>query len=116
MVGALTPGTVVWADFGDGVGKEQSGRRPAVVVSSLDHLAITLGLAVVLPGTTVDRGWPNHVELEGPTGLAKTTYAMTEQPRTIDVARVQKIVGVIDIACLEALARWTEDWTIQSAV
>jgi hypothetical protein len=29
---------------------------------------------------------------------------------------VQKIVGVIDTSCLEALARWTEDWTIQSAV
>ena len=28
----LMPGAVVWADLGDGVGREQSGRRPVVVI------------------------------------------------------------------------------------
>lgn len=108
----MQPGVVVWADFGDGVGTEQSGRRPGVVVSSADHLAITANLAVVLPATTVDRGWPNHVRLTGSTGLTKHSYVMTEQARTISHERILKVVGAVDAACLSEIATWVDDWLI----
>lgn len=106
----LAAGTVVWAEFGPSAGREQSGRRPAVVVSS-DDFADTLDLlAIVVPCTRTDRGWPNHVPLTGPTGLTTPTFAMTEQPRTISVARIHRMLGEVDDACFTDIARWLRAW------
>lgn len=108
----LAPGTVVWADFGPSAGREQSGRRPAVVVSS-DDFADTLDLLViVVPCTRTDREWPNHVLLTGPTGLTTPTFAMTEQPRTISRERVHRVLGHVDDACITDIARWLRTWIV----
>ena len=62
---ALRPGDVVWARPEVVVGREQAGRCPAMVVAGADYLEIVDALAVVVPITTVDLGWPNHVEVIG---------------------------------------------------
>ena len=59
---SLETGSIVWAELGEGVGREQGGRRPVVVISSADHRALVPDLVAVVPATGVDRGWPNHVE------------------------------------------------------
>lgn len=108
----LGAGAVVWAELGMGVGREQSGRRPAVVVSSIDHVDIAARLVTVVACTSRDRGWPNHVRLTGVTGLAMTTYAMTEQVRTIDRTRVVDTAGQVDDECLAVIGRWLHDWLV----
>ena len=108
----LEVGAVVWADLGVGHGREQSGRRPAVVVSSPDHLDIAKTLVTVVVCTSRDRGWPNHVRLTGETGLSRSTYAMTEQIRTIDRARVVDPSGRIDDDCLASVGRWLRGWIV----
>jgi mRNA interferase MazF len=51
-------------DFGEPVGREQSGRRPAVIMSA-DALNVSrAGVVIVVPTTTTHRGLPSHVEIE----------------------------------------------------
>lgn len=99
----LTPGDVVWVDFGSGVGREQQGRRPAVVVASRGYLGAVEALAIVVPVTTRDRGLPEHVELTGPTGLTRTSWAMSEQVLRISRERVVGDSGLVAPACLDAI-------------
>jgi mRNA interferase MazF len=89
-------GDVVWVDFGKGRGCEQSGIRPAVIVSSPQFLETVDSLVVVIPATTRFRDWPNHVELSGLTGLTSPTWAMTEQLRTVTRERVLRWSGSVD--------------------
>jgi mRNA interferase MazF len=105
---------VVWVSLDPTVGREQAGTRPAVVVASPGYLRAVQELAIVLPATTTDRGWPHHVELSGPElSLPHTTYAMTEQPRTVSRRRFTGSAGHVDEACLVTLRRWLDDFLYQ---
>lgn len=106
----ILPGSVVWVDLDPVRGREQGGRRPAVVVSSEDHLAAATRLVTVVPATSRDREWPNHVALQGPTGLDVATFAMTEQVRTIARDRVVSTSGEIEEASLVEICEWVRRW------
>lgn len=106
----IGPSSVAWADLSPTRGREQAGRRPVVVVASEGYLGAVTTLVLVLPITTMDRGWPNHVELTGSHGLASTSRAMTEQIRTVARDRLAAPVGVVDTACLDSLRRWLSDF------
>lgn len=106
----LSQGSVVWVNLSPTKGREQQGHRPAVVLSSSDHLSIVEDLVIILPCTTTSRGWPNHVRLTGQTGLDGETFAMTEQPRTISRNRISEVAGDVDSECLEQLQMWVADW------
>jgi mRNA interferase MazF len=71
-----------------------------LVVASRGYLDAVTSLVVVLPVTSVDRGWPNHVPLRGAHGLDRASWAMTEQIRTISRDRLDGIAGVVDDATL----------------
>ena len=103
-------GSVVWATLDPVSGREQGGRRPAVVIASQDYLDAVTTLLIVVPVTTVDRGWPNHVLLRGGTGLERASWAMTEQPRTVDRARLRSVAGGVDAATLAAIDVWLRDF------
>ena len=115
MVNPLRPGTVVWAELGTSVGREQGGRRPAVVVSSEDHVDVVTTMTIVVPCTRRDRGWENHIRLTGETGLSSETFAVTEQPRTISAERIFGISGRVDTQCLEELWKWVATWVSQDS-
>ena len=74
-----------------------------MVVASDDYLGAVTTLVIVVPVTSVDRGWPNHVLLQGRTGLDRPSWAMTEQPRTIDRGRVRGVAGQVDAATAAAV-------------
>ncbi|QTE31214.1 type II toxin-antitoxin system PemK/MazF family toxin [Pengzhenrongella sicca] len=105
----MTRGTVAWAEL-DGRGHEQAGRRPVLIVASNAYLATITSLAVVLPLTTVDRGWPNHVLMRGRHGLDRPSWAMTEQVRTISRARIVGAAGVVDAASLRDVDVYLRDF------
>ncbi|MDR0284016.1 MAG: type II toxin-antitoxin system PemK/MazF family toxin [Propionibacteriaceae bacterium] len=106
----LTRGTVVWVDFDPVVGREQAGRRPALVVASTRYLQTASSLVIVVPVTTTDRGWPNHIRLQGDLALGATSFAITEQPRTIDRSRVLSVAGVVDRATMAEVDVWLRDF------
>lgn len=105
----LSPGDVVWAAPDAAVGREQSSRRPALVISGADYLAAVDTLAIVVPLTTVDRAWPNHVEVTGD-ALPQTTWAMTEQVRTISRERIVGTMARADAVTLAAVRAWVRDF------
>lgn len=91
-------GDVVWAELDPTRGREQSGRRRVLVIASDLFLERADSLAIVLPASSTDRGWPNHVRLRGPSlTLRRTTFALTEQPRTITRDRTGGALGRVDV-------------------
>lgn len=106
----LRRGAVGWADLDPVLGREQAGRRPVVVVASDDYLEVVERLAIVVPVTSRDRGWPNHVALGGGTGLDTPSWAMTEQPRTVDRRRIRSVVGSVGSETLVAIDTWLGDF------
>ena len=100
---ALTKGSLCWVYLDPVRGREQGGRRPVVVVANTDYLATVTQLAIVVPVTTRDRGWPNHVRIDSDAGLESPSWAMAEQPRTIDRARIVSVVGQVSAATIDAI-------------
>lgn len=108
---SLVRGAIVWVDFDPTPGREQRGTRPALVVSSNDYLASVRDLTIVVPITSVDRRWPHHVPVEGgSTGLAKPSFAMVEQPRTISTTRITRRTGTADAATMRRVDQWLRDF------
>ncbi len=102
---------VAWAELDPVRGREQSGRRPALVIASDLYLEQADTLAIIVPATTNDRGWPNHVALRGPDlPLAQPTFAMTEQPRAVTRERLFDVVGTVDAATMHEVDTWLRDF------
>lgn len=111
MTPELRRGMVVWAELDPVRGREQSGRRPVLVIASDLYLEQADTLAIVVPCTSRDRGWPNHVLLTGQSLLLPSeTYAMTEQPRTITRERLFDIAGLIDVEVMREIDQWLRDF------
>lgn len=87
----------VWlCEFGDPLGREQAGRRPAVVVSANPLNDSPAGVVIVVPTTTTYRNLPSHVEIEpGLSGLDDTSYAKCEDVRSISEQRLVRRLGAI---------------------
>lgn len=104
-------GDVLWADFDPVRGREQAGERPALIVASEGYLNAVTDLVIALPVTTVDRDWPHHVRLDGEgLQLSRTSWALTEQPRTISRGRLTRSAGRVDAACLGEVDQWLRDF------
>lgn len=103
-------GHVWWARPSPVVGREQAGRRPVVVVSGEEYQATVTTFALVVPVTTTDRGWLNHVRVHGPHRLDRPSWAMTEQVRTVSRERLVDAAGAVDDATLAAIRSWVADY------
>ena len=106
----LAPGVIAWASLEPVRGREQGGHRPVLVIASAGYLDAVTTLAIVLPITTTDRGWPNHVRVDGRSGLDRPSWIMTEQPRTLSRDRLTRISGQVSTDCLEAVRMWLGDF------
>ena len=74
-------GDLIWTDFEPTKGREQAGRRPALVVSPASFTENT-GLAVVCPITSRVRPFPTSVVL--PSNLPIAGEILTSHIRSID--------------------------------
>ena len=85
----------IWlVDFGVPVGREQAGRRPAVVVSADPLNESRAGVVIVVPCTTARRGLPSHVELDpASSGLDEVTYAKGEDVKSVAEERLVARLG-----------------------
>jgi mRNA interferase MazF len=105
----LSPGDLIWLEPAPSVGREQTGRRPALVVAGADYLSAVNTLAIVVPITTVDRRWPNHIAIEGGS-LDRKSWAMTEQVGTISRERIAGRAGRASEGTLAAARQWLRDF------
>lgn len=101
---------MAWADLSPTRAREQSGRRPVLLVASRGYVETITTLVIVLPITSVERGWPNHVPLDGRTGLGRASWAMTEQIRTITRDRIVSVAGAVDSSTLSVVDRYLRDF------
>lgn len=106
----LTPGAVAWASLEPVRGREQGGHRPVLIVASAGYLDAVTTLVIALPITTTDRGWLNHIRVDGPSGLSQPSWIMTEQPRTLSRDRLTAIAGAVSLGCLAAVRTWLGDF------
>jgi mRNA interferase MazF len=84
-------GDLIWMDFDPRTGREQAGRRPALVLSAREfHRASSF--AIVCPITSKLRNFGSSVVL--PTGLKVAGEVLTSHVRSIDIlARPIRPVG-----------------------
>jgi mRNA interferase MazF len=84
-------GDLIWTDFDPARGREQAGRRPALVVSSAAFTENT-GLVIVCPITSRVRPFPTSAVL--PPGLPIAGEILTSHIRSIDaIARRVRYAG-----------------------
>jgi mRNA interferase MazF len=99
----------VWlVDFGNPVGHEEGGVRPAVVVGSTTHCRFPIGIAIVVPLTARDRGLDHHVRIDSPeSGLARPSWARTEDITAVSTQRFHR-TQPLGIASSNEVARLSE--------
>jgi len=77
-------------------GREQAGRRPALVVSVDTFDRGPAGLIVIVPLTTRDRGIPLHVRVAPPEGgLARPSVIKCDSVRSIARERLTQRLGAV---------------------
>ena len=74
-------GEVVWLSFSPQAGREQAGRRPALVLTPAPFNS-RVGLAFVCPVTSRVKGYPFEVALRGVDGLSGVV--LVDQLRRLD--------------------------------
>jgi len=95
-----TPGPMVgevWeVFFGTGVGHEQQGIRPSVVISNEGFNATPHGLCIVAPITGTRRAIPSQIDIAPPEGgLVKPSVIMCEQVRAVSLLRFRRKRGEV---------------------
>lgn len=84
-------GDLIWLTFDPQAGREQAGRRPALVVSPAGYNT-RVGLALCCPITAQKKGYPFEVPL--PAGLAIEGVVLADQVKSLDWrARNAQIAG-----------------------
>jgi mRNA interferase MazF len=74
-------GDIVWITLNPQAGHEQSGRRPALVLSPISYNDKT-GLAILCPITSIVKGYPFEVLL--PEGLPVAGAILSDQVKSLD--------------------------------
>lgn len=99
MTRAYVPeaGDLVWLDFHPQAGREQAGRRPAVVLSPAVYNQ-RAGLAVACPVTSRAKGYPFEVAL--PSGLPVSGVILADHVRSLDwrerrARRIARLPGAV---------------------
>jgi mRNA interferase MazF len=92
-------GDLVWLDFDPQEGREQGGRRPALILSPLSYNRKT-GLALACPITSKAKGYPFEVRI--PEKLPIEGVALVDYLRSIDWrARKWRFIAKLPVEALE---------------
>jgi mRNA interferase MazF len=81
MAGIPERGDIVWITMDPTVGHEQSGRRPALVLSPAAYNG-KVGLAILCPITSQVKGYPFEVPV--PEGLPVDGVVLADQAKSLD--------------------------------
>ena len=90
-------GEIWFVDLDPTQGREQRGRRPALVVSADLFNSGRAGLVIVAPVTSKGKGIPTHIRIDPPEGgLDKVSFAMCEAIRSISKERLLEYLGKVN--------------------
>jgi|WetSurMetagenome_2_1015567.scaffolds.fasta_scaffold20480_4 mRNA interferase MazF len=94
-------GDIFLADFGEGIGSEQSNVRPCVIMSNNINNKHSPTITVV-PITSKLRNQPTRANINN-NCLYRESQAAAEQIRTIDKKRLLKFMGELDKITLKKI-------------
>ncbi len=97
-------GEIVWINMNPQAGREQAGRRPAMVLSRKSYNGKT-NLALFCPITSQMKGYPFEVAI--PEGIPVKGVILSDQIKSLDwVAREAQFIAVLPIGTvLEVLKK-----------
>ncbi|HEX6143778.1 MAG TPA: type II toxin-antitoxin system PemK/MazF family toxin [Geminicoccaceae bacterium] len=97
-------GDLAWLSFTPHAGREQAGRRPALILSPKSYNR-RIGLALACPITSRIKGYPFEVIISGVAGLEGVVLA--DHVRSVDwrARRVDPIARAPEVLVSEVLAR-----------
>ena len=88
-------GELYYADLGTGIGSEQNGYRPVVIIQNdvgNRHSPTTI-VAAISAQIKTKANLPTHYHLKQRSGLVQPSIVMLEQIRTVDKTRLVQYIG-----------------------
>ncbi len=95
MMKKINRGEIWLIDLNPVIGREQSGIRPALVVSDDMFNHGLSEMVILVPITSKHRGIPTHIELDSEF-LNLKSYIKTEDIRSVSVKRLLKKLGTVE--------------------
>jgi mRNA interferase MazF len=90
-------GDIFYADLTPGVGSEQNGYRPVLIISNNtgNRHSRTIIAAVITGRTAGKSKLPTHCRIKAQQRLGRDSYVLLEQIRTLDKARLREYIGTL---------------------
>lgn len=98
-------GDLYFADLGTGIGSEQNGKRPVVIIQNdvgNRHSPTTI-VAAISTQIKSKANLPTHYYLKPGSGLVQPSMVMLEQIRTIDKTRLSQYIGKLSQENLQGI-------------
>ena len=91
-------GDMYYADLGRGIGSEQEGYRPVVIIQNNvgNKHSPTVIIAPITSRVHTKAKLPTHTLIKDFDGLDKNSIILFEQIRTIDKQRLREYLGTLD--------------------
>lgn len=91
-------GEMYYADLGRGIGSEQEGYRPVVIIQNdIGNKYSPTVIAAAITSQINKAKMPTHIEIDAKGyGLSKDSVILLEQIRTIDKKRLKEKIGKAD--------------------
>lgn len=98
-------GQLFYADLGSGIGSEQQGLRPVVIIQNDigNRHSPTVIVAAVSSKTKTKAKLPTHFNIGPESGLERPSIVLLEQLRTIDKKRLGKYIGQLSLTQIAEL-------------
>ena len=92
-----TKGDVFWVDFPAGIGSEQGGRRPSVIIQNdRGNASSPTTVVAIISAAPLPRVYPFTVRLAGgEANLSRSCYINCSQIFTVDRVRLEDYVGTV---------------------
>lgn len=105
MKGTYLRGDMYCADLGKGIGSEQEGYRPVVIVQNDigNRYSTTVIVAALSSKVRAKARLPTHYCLDAVCGLQTPSVVLLEQLRTVDKRRFGRYIGRLDKEHMEGL-------------
>jgi mRNA interferase MazF len=100
-------GDMFYADLTPGVGSEQSGYRPVLVIqNNTGNKHSNTVIATIITSRTGNKPkMPTHCPIKAQQGLGRDSLVLLEQIRTIDKERLKEYIGTLDADAMSKIDR-----------
>ena len=98
MIRRIRRGNMFYADLTYGIGSEQKGSRPVVIISNNkgNRHSNTVIVAVITSQMINKTKLPTHCHIQAQQGLYRNSLVMLEQIRTVDKSRLREYIGTLN--------------------